>query len=255
MASTSCRVFCVPLCWPLVLKENVECIAWERCEQIAEIPVPQVAEQCVARLAAVLALLNLKDIFDVVSVVPHVEFFEWICEQIVEVPVPAVWQRQGPKSRRQRSIRRSLLPAFDVLLVTQRLEATRKMEEPSKVVDELVILCEPRQPTSRGGRGARTQNWGGPWPRPVATIQREDPPREKKERKSCFYMFSSFFSFFFSFFFFLFSFFFFLFSFFFAIARVMKVARVSQHTPNLRTCTVSSSRGLALCHQCHPAWA
>ena len=45
-----------------------------------------------------------------------------------------------------------------------------------------------------------------------------------------------------------------------AIARVVMVARVSQHTLNLRTCTAcstvsSSSRGLALRHRCHPAWA
>ena len=34
-------------------------------------------------------------------------------------------------------------------------------------------------------------------------------------------------------------------------------SRVSQHTLNLGTCTVSSSsrRGLALCPLCHPAWA
>ena len=58
--------------------------------QVGEVPVPQVADQFVARSVTVPVLLILKETAKVLSLVPHVQISDRICEQIGEVAVPQV---------------------------------------------------------------------------------------------------------------------------------------------------------------------
>ena len=61
--------------------------------------------------------------------------------------------------------------------------ATGQGHSPPKVRVRASLGSFCASPGGQRPQGARTHNLGGPWPRPAATIQREDHPRENKKAK------------------------------------------------------------------------